>query len=121
MIATDLSQLDILDGKPPVGDLRFRRSQPSEPWDGVLNGTKEAKKAFQPNVLMPESCLREGGEDCLYLNVYTGQHQDSTDEDDRLTEGVPKFRGRDVVLKSTKEILIEYEDKGYLASAEESD
>ena len=79
MIATDLSQLDIADGQPPVGDLRFRRSQPSEPWEGVLNGKKESKKAFQPNVLMPESRLREGGEDCLYLNVYTGHYQDCSD------------------------------------------
>ena len=59
--------------------MRFRRSQPSEPWEGVLDGRKEAKKAYQPNVLMPESCFREGGEDCLYLNVYTRHYPDSND------------------------------------------
>jgi hypothetical protein len=36
-----------------------------------LNGTRESKKSLQPNVLLPESPLREGGEDCLRLNVYT--------------------------------------------------
>jgi len=58
-------------GKPPVGALRFRRSEPAPPWEGVLNGKKEAKKSFQPNLFYPKSPLREGGEDCLYLNVYT--------------------------------------------------
>ena len=59
--------------------MRFRRSQPSDPWEGVLDGTNEAKKAYQPNVLLPESCFREGGEDCLYLNVYTGHNTDSSE------------------------------------------
>ena len=58
-------------GKSPTGNLRFRRSEPCENWEGVRNCTKEAKKAYQPNVLSPESCFRDGGEDCLYLNVYT--------------------------------------------------
>lgn len=58
-------------GKPPVGELRFRRSEPIEPWSGVLNCQRESRKSFQPNVLAPESPFREGGEDCLYLNVYT--------------------------------------------------
>ena len=40
--------------RPPVGDLRFRRSQPAQPWTGVLDGTKESKKCLQPNVLMPQ-------------------------------------------------------------------
>ena len=57
---------------PPVGSLRFRRSQPVAAWSGVLDGTRESKKCLQPNVLAPDcSLLMEGGEDCLYLNVYT--------------------------------------------------
>ena len=59
--------------KPPVGDLRFRRSEPAEAWTGVLDGTRESQKCLQPNVLMPTLPLLEGGEDCLYLNVYTKQ------------------------------------------------
>jgi len=59
--------------KPPVERLRFKRSEPFGSWEGILDGTKEAKKSFQPNVLSPKSPFREGGEDCLYLNVYTKQ------------------------------------------------
>ena len=76
-----LPNLDIPDARPPVGELRFRRSQPSEPWEGILDGTKESKKAYQPNVLVPESPFREGGEDCLYLNVYTGHSTHSSEGD----------------------------------------
>ena len=57
--------------KPPIGDRRFRRSEPCDSWVGVRDGTKEARKSYQPNVLMPASPFRDGGEDCLYLNVYT--------------------------------------------------
>ena len=57
--------------KPPLGDKRFRRSEPGEPWSGVKDATREANKSYQPNVLMPGSPFRDGGEDCLYLNVYT--------------------------------------------------
>ena len=32
----------------------------------------EAKKSLQPNVLFPEKqLLAEGGEDCLYLSIFT--------------------------------------------------
>jgi len=65
--------------KPPVGKLRFRRSEPAEPWEGLLDGTKESKKSYQPNVLLPESAFREGREDCLYLNVYTKSYPSSGD------------------------------------------
>ena len=37
----------------------------------MLDGTRESKKCQQPNVLVPGFPLLEGGEDCLYLNVYT--------------------------------------------------
>ena len=58
-------------GKPPVGELRFRRSEPVADWTGVLDGTKEAGKCLQPNPLVADLPIMEGGEDCLYLNVYT--------------------------------------------------
>ena len=57
--------------KPPLGELRFRRSEPAAAWRGVLNCRREAKKSYQPNVLLPDSPFRDGGEDCLYLNVYS--------------------------------------------------
>ena len=46
--------------QPPVGALRWREPQPVKPWSGVLRATDYAK-----------SCAIEGGEDCLYLNVWT--------------------------------------------------
>ena len=63
--------------RPPVGDMRFRRSEPAQSWTGVLDGTKESKKCLQPNVLMPQLPFLTGGEDCLYLNVYTKQTKPS--------------------------------------------
>ena len=59
-------------GMPPVGDRRFMRSKAVGGWSGVVDGTKESPKSLQPNVLFPEwLSLREGSEDCLYLNVYS--------------------------------------------------
>ena len=62
---------------PPVGALRFRRSRPSGPWPGTLDGTRESTKCLQLNALLPTYIersgprLQAGSEDCLYLNVYT--------------------------------------------------
>ncbi|XP_042208761.1 cholinesterase 1-like [Homarus americanus] len=63
--------------KPPVGDLRFKDPVPSEPWEGVRDGTKLPEPCLQVSFFMftsgvrvpPEKLL--GVEDCLYLNVYT--------------------------------------------------
>jgi acetylcholinesterase len=64
--------------KPPIGDLRFRRPVPIDPWDGILLADT-----------MPNSCFQERyeyfpgfegeemwnpntniSEDCLYLNIW---------------------------------------------------
>lgn len=50
--------------KPPVGELRFKRSQPIDPWEGVF----EAKEYGHPSVQLDDGKLR-GSEDCLTLNV----------------------------------------------------
>jgi para-nitrobenzyl esterase len=55
---------------PPVGDLRWKRPQPAEPWDGIRECTRFSLISPQPvmgNITgeMPQ------GEDCLYLNVLT--------------------------------------------------
>lgn len=34
-------------GRPPVGDLRFRAPQPTDPWEGVKNATNYADSCFQ--------------------------------------------------------------------------
>ena len=63
-------------GKPPVGLLRFKRSSPVEPWEGEWDGTDDAPKPLQPNVLLPDyPSLGSGTEDCLYLNVYSKKIQ----------------------------------------------
>ena len=57
--------------KPPVGELRFKRSEPCGPWKGTLDARKESRPNIQPNMFFPTSTLRIGSEDCLYLNVFT--------------------------------------------------
>ena len=58
--------------KPPIGNLRFARPEPVEPWSGCLNaGKRRASPCIQALVLMPESKFFMGSEDCLYLNVYS--------------------------------------------------
>ena len=96
--------------KPPVGSRRFRRSELFGPWKGTLNGAKESKKAFQPNVLMPKSPFIEGGEDCLYLNVYTKRLNQSVDgpllqEEEDLFPVVVFLHGGAFVVGSCESML----------------
>ena len=56
-------------------------------WDDVLDGTMEAKQSLQPNALELHSSThcpldQFGGEDCLYLNVYTRCLADEREEKD---------------------------------------
>ena len=64
---------------PPVGDLRWKAPQPAKHWDGVRKcvafsaSPMQAKPTpfmvYTSEFLIPESPI---GEDCLYLNVWTG-------------------------------------------------
>ncbi|MBE0651358.1 MAG: carboxylesterase family protein [Bacteroidales bacterium] len=64
--------------KPPVGDLRWRASQPVTPWKGIRKCTMFGASAIQPapgpfsmwtsEFIAPASPLSEN---CLYLNVWT--------------------------------------------------
>jgi para-nitrobenzyl esterase len=62
-------------GRPPVGGLRFRASQPPEPWTGVREATSFGSIAMQnPSPLEGLFGAAERppmNEDCLYLNVWT--------------------------------------------------
>nr|WEQ60888.1 esterase [Phaedon brassicae] len=55
--------------KPPVGQLRFKAPEPAEPWEGVLDATKDGSCCYQRDFL--DLTKLDGSEDCLNLNVYT--------------------------------------------------
>lgn len=57
--------------KPPVGELRFRKPQPMDPWEGVRQAKAYADYCFQPGKADTMAKNVEGSEDCLYLNIYT--------------------------------------------------
>ena len=59
-----LEYLGIPYAKPPVGNLRFKRAMPIEPWDGVF----EAKK-YAPSPVQLDKGEEKGNEDCLTVNV----------------------------------------------------
>lgn len=58
-------------GKPPVGNLRFRRAQAIESWDGVYDATTAKNSCMQPRVPRGFHIPTTLSEDCLYLNVWT--------------------------------------------------
>lgn len=67
---------------PPVGDLRWKKPQSVQPWEGVLECESFSDCAPQPPTMVemfqvmpfgPESSIRvdeQISEDCLYLNVW---------------------------------------------------
>jgi para-nitrobenzyl esterase len=65
-------------GAPPVGELRWKPTQPPARWDGVRKSDEYGPVCVQPkgvgrlnvSVDMPDS--PKADEDCLYLNVWTG-------------------------------------------------
>ncbi|MEI6102223.1 MAG: carboxylesterase family protein, partial [Eubacteriales bacterium] len=50
--------------KPPVGELRFRRAQPPEPWENTYWATKQKANCPQANMKLKQD------EDCLSLNIW---------------------------------------------------
>lgn len=63
----------ILLAKPPVGELRFQKPQPLEPWDGIYNATKIRFACLQQKEVEPDNNVPDTihfSEDCLYLNVF---------------------------------------------------
>src|SRR5882757_593203 len=55
----------------PVGNLRWRESQPVTPWTGIREANKFAPACMQKGVSMPGEAPPEISEDCLYLNIWT--------------------------------------------------
>ena len=67
--------------KAPVGELRFKRPQETEPWQGVFKADRFGNRCLQPGQKegsfyhkefwnAPEYQPQEN-EDCLYLNIWT--------------------------------------------------
>jgi para-nitrobenzyl esterase len=66
-------------GAPPVGDLRWREPQPVKNWEGVRDGSEFGTRCTQTHVyadMIFRDPLPAGGEDCLYLNVWTPKGAD---------------------------------------------
>ena len=55
-------------GKPPIGELRFKRPQKAENWTDIYDATTEKFSCWQ--VLIPGLILNKS-EDCLFLNVWS--------------------------------------------------
>lgn len=57
--------------KPPIGELRFRKPVPMEPWNGVRLAKKFTSYCIQPG--KPERIDKsiKDSEDCLTLNIFT--------------------------------------------------
>nr|WP_052478003.1 carboxylesterase family protein [Kibdelosporangium sp. MJ126-NF4]CEL15299.1 putative carboxylesterase [Kibdelosporangium sp. MJ126-NF4]CTQ95659.1 putative carboxylesterase [Kibdelosporangium sp. MJ126-NF4] len=59
---------------PPVGPLRFRAPQLTEPWRGPRDATRPGPAAPQPRSRLADAMgdyTQEQSEDCLTLNVWT--------------------------------------------------
>ncbi|MGH8208721.1 MAG: carboxylesterase/lipase family protein [Steroidobacteraceae bacterium] len=54
---------------PPIGPLRWAPPQPAAAWDATLDARSFRSKCTQSTWAPPT--VTQGGEDCLYLNVYT--------------------------------------------------
>lgn len=65
--------------QPPVGDLRFRRPQEHQPWEGSLDCTQFSPRCPQADLTVMDFYSKEfyddmvppESEDCLYLNIWT--------------------------------------------------
>ena len=59
-----IEYLGIPYAKPPVGELRFKRAQEIEPWDGVFDA-----KEYGPESVQFDEGQMKGSEDCLTINI----------------------------------------------------
>ncbi|MEA3224288.1 MAG: carboxylesterase family protein [Thermodesulfobacteriota bacterium] len=65
--------------KPPVGELRWKAPQDPEPWDGVRGCTEFCSECSQPamgRTWVPLDYII-GSEDCLYLNIWRPQSDET--------------------------------------------
>jgi para-nitrobenzyl esterase len=65
--------------RPPVGELRWKVPQPPDPWEGIREETEFCSPCtqFQPQLGALPSDTIMGGEDCLYLNIWRPQSDET--------------------------------------------
>ncbi|CAN7980177.1 unnamed protein product, partial [Ixodes pacificus] len=68
--------------KAPVGELRFRKPVPVEPWEGVLDATRTPPTCMQTTAVDAENLIgfpydMPESEDCLYLNIWAPEQNTS--------------------------------------------
>ncbi|XP_065285420.1 acetylcholinesterase-1-like [Dermacentor albipictus] len=71
--ATVHTFLGIPYAQPPVGDLRFEKPRPPNPWQGTYNATRSPSPCMQidfPFLLDTKIDNSHASEDCLYMNVW---------------------------------------------------
>ena len=56
--------------KKPIGECRFRKAQPVEPWPGVWEAVTYGNKPMQIPFIVYNPDVKES-EDCLYLNIWS--------------------------------------------------
>jgi len=61
--------------KPPVGDLRWKAPRDPEPWEGIREETEFCSPCTQYDTI--RSGLIIGSEDCLYLNIWRPQSDET--------------------------------------------
>lgn len=66
-----IEYLGIPYAKPPVGELRFKRAQKPEPWDGVFDAGK-----YGPEAVQNDEGVDKGSEDCLTINIQRPANDD---------------------------------------------
>lgn len=110
---------------PPVGELRWKAPQPTEPWSGVraadafgpspMQGEPAPFSMWSEEFLIPKEPIDE---DCLYLNVWTGA-SDATEKRPVLVwiygggfasggSGVPIYDGEAMAEKGIVFVSINY-------------
>ena len=64
-------------GKPPIGDLRFKRPLKAEKWTEIYDATTEKNSCWQIEIDFNYNSSKS--EDCLFLNVWS-PHNNSTNK-----------------------------------------
>ncbi|WP_414829237.1 carboxylesterase/lipase family protein [Alteromonas sp. H39] len=67
--------------RPPVGELRWRSPQTVDNWEGVKAATRFGNDCMQKPFAGDAAPLgEEPAEDCLYMNVWTPEHTEDTQD-----------------------------------------